>query len=186
MTEEKEKMVPWSVAARLFTTGMEWEAGLFVETYKELLTRMSQEEARDIMGKAMYRAGFKLGEEAREFSKTKKGPVGMAEAWDVLYGMGTKEAAVLNDDQFVFRVPACGVFNLMKRWGLSDEDIRFVGRAFCAGDVGQANGFDPDMAFQHTRRLMAGDDGCEWDYSTCEQEKSESAAATAEELGIKG
>jgi hypothetical protein len=71
----------------------------------------------------------------------------------------------------------------MKRWGLSTEDILFIGKAYCAGDVGQANGFDPEMQFQHTRRLMAGDDGCEWDYTTCEQEKAASAAAV-EELGL--
>ena len=66
---------------------MEWEAGLFVETYRELIKRMSKEEAREIIGKAMYRAGYRLGEEARQFSKTGKGPVGMAEAWDVVFGI---------------------------------------------------------------------------------------------------
>lgn len=183
MEEKKERMVPISVAARMFATGMEWEAGLFVETYKELCNRMSKEEAREIMGKAMYRAGLRLGEEAREFSKTKKGPVGMAEAWDVLYGAGTKEAHILNENRFVFRVTGCAAFNLMKRWGLDPEEIKFLGKAYCAGDVGQARGFDSEMVFQHTKRLMAGDDGCEWDYTTYEQEKSDSAA-TVEELGL--
>lgn len=180
---ENIKMVPFSTAARLFTTGMEWEAGLFVETYRELIKRMSNEEAREILGKAMYRAGYRLGEEARQFSKTAKGPVGMAEAWDVLYGVGTKEAPVLKQDQFVFRVAGCAAFDLMQRWGLSPEEINFIGKAYCAGDVGQARGFDEEMFFQHTRRLMAGDDGCEWDYTSYEQEKASSAAAV-EELGL--
>lgn len=180
---ENEKMVPLSVAARLFATGMEWEAGLFVETYRELIKHMSKEEAREILGKAMYRAGHRLGEEARQFSETGKGPVGMAEAWDVLYGAGTKEAAVLNEDRFVFRVTRCAAFDLMNRWGLSPEEVIFLGKAYCAGDVGQAKGFDEEMFFQHTRRLMAGDDGCEWDYTTYEQEKASSAAAV-EELGL--
>lgn len=176
MEENEEKMVPLSVAARLFATGMEWEAGLFVEAYKELATRMTKEEAREILGKAMYRTGLRLGVEARQFSKTKKGPVGMAEAWDVLYGAGTKEAVVLNKDRFVFRVTGCACFDLMERWGLDPEEIRFLGKAYCAGDAGQARGFDEEMFFQHTQRLMAGDDSCEWDYTTYEQEKSESAA----------
>lgn len=180
---ENEKMVPFSTAVRLFTTGMEWEAGLFVETYRELINRMSKEEAREILGKAMYRAGYRLGEEARQFAKTSKGPVGMAEAWDVLFGIGTKEAAVLEKDRFVFRVTGCAAFDLMARWGLSPEEIIFLGKAYCAGDVGQARGFDEEMFFQHTHRLMAGDDGCEWDYTTYEQEKSNSAAAV-EELGL--
>jgi hypothetical protein len=180
---ENEKMVPRSTAVRLFTTGMEWEAGLFVETYRELIKRMSKEEAREILGKAMYRAGHRLGVEARQFSKTSNGPVGMAEAWDVLYGVGTKEAPILNEDHFVFRVSGCAAFDLMARWGLSPEEIIFIGKAYCAGDVGQARGFDEEMFFQHTRRLMAGDEGCEWDYTTYEQEKAESAAAV-EELGL--
>jgi hypothetical protein len=180
---ENEKMVPRSTAVRLFTTGMEWEAGLFVETYRELIKRMSKEEAREILGKAMYRAGHRLGVEARQFSTTSKGPVGMAEAWDVLYGVGTKEAPILNEDHFVFRVSGCAAFDLMARWGLSPEEIIFIGKAYCAGDVGQARGFDEEMFFQHTRRLMAGDEGCEWDYTTYEQEKAESAAAV-EELGL--
>ncbi|HBG73984.1 MAG: hypothetical protein A2X25_02415 [Chloroflexi bacterium GWB2_49_20] len=181
--EEKEKMVPLSTAVRLFTTGMEWEAGLFIETFRELIKRMPKEEAREILGKAMYRTGHRLGVEAREFSKTQKGPQGMAEAWDVLYGVGTKEAPVLNDDQFVFRVFGCAAFDLMKRWGMEPDEILFVGRAYCAGDTGQAKGFDEDMFFQHTRRLMAGDDDCVWDYTTYEQEKAKSAAAVAE-LGL--
>lgn len=181
--EEKVKMVPFSIAARLFTTGMEWEAGLFIETFRELIKRISKEEARDILGKAMYRTGHRLGVEARQFSTTKKGPEGMAEAWDVLYGVGTKEAPVLNKDRFVFRVSGCAAFDLMKRWGMSPEEIIFVGKAYCAGDVGQANGFDEEMFFQHTRRLMAGDDGCDWDYTTYEQEKANSAAAVVE-LGL--
>jgi hypothetical protein len=180
MDGKEEKMVPKSVAARLFATGMEWEAGLFIEAYRELCTRMPREEAREIMGKAMYRTGLRLGVEAREFSQTKKGPVGMAEAWDVLYGAGTKEAAVLNQDEFVFRVPACAAFDLMQRWGLDPEEILFIGKAYCAGDVGQARGFDEEMFFQHTHRLMAGDDGCDWDYTTFEQKKAASAAAVEE------
>lgn len=180
---DNEKMVPISLAVRLFTTGMEWEAGLFVEVYRELIKRMSKDEAREILGKAMYRAGHRLGEEARQFSRTGKGPVGMAEAWDVLYGVGTKEAPILSEDQFVFRVSGCAAFSLMERWGLSPEEIIFLGKAYCAGDVGQARGFDEDMFFQHTRRLMAGDDGCEWDYTTYEQEKAGSAAGV-EELGL--
>jgi hypothetical protein len=177
---ENEKMVPMSTAARLFATGMEWEAGLFVETFRELIKRMSKEEAREILGKAMYRTGHRLGVEARQFSKTSKGPIGMAEAWDVLYGAGTKEAVALNQEQFVFRVLGCAAFDLMARWGLSPEEIIFIGKAYCAGDVGQARGFDEEMFFQHTRRLMAGDDGCEWDYTTYEQEKANSAAAVEE------
>ncbi len=107
---ENENMVPKSTAARLFTTGMEWEAGLFVETFRELIKRMSREEAREILGKAMYRAGHRLGEEARQFSKTSKGPLGMAEAWDVLYGAGTKEAVELNRETLCFScIGMCGV-----------------------------------------------------------------------------
>ena len=180
---ENEKMVPISMAVRLFTTGMEWEAGLFVEAYRELIKRMPKEEAREILGKSMFRAGHRLGVEARQFSKTAEGPVGMAEAWDVLYGVGTKEAPVLNQDRFVFKVNACAAFDLMARWGLSPEEIIFIGKAYCAGDVGQARGFDEEMFFQHTHRLMAGDEGCEWDYTTYEQEKATSAAAV-EELGL--
>jgi len=181
--EEKVKMVPFTTAVRLFTTGMEWEAGLFLETFRELIKRMPKEEAREILGKAMYRTGYRLGVEAREFSKTKKGPQGMAEAWDVLYGVGTKEAPVLNVNEFVFKVLGCGAFDLMNRWGLDQEDIIFLGKAYCAGDAGQAKGFDEDMFFQHTRRLMAGDEDCIWDYTSYEQEKANSAAAVTE-LGL--
>ena len=83
----------------------------------------------------------------------------------------------------MFRVTGCGAFDLMKRWGLTPEEISFIGKAYCAGDVGQARGFDEEMFFQHTRRLMAGDDGCDWDYTTYEQEKAPSAAAV-DELGL--
>lgn len=183
MMEEKEKMVPLSTAIRLFTTGMEWEAGLFVEVYRELIKTMSKEDARELLGKAMYRAGLRLGEEAQKFSKTQKGPRGMANAWDVLYGAGTKEAVILNDDRFVFQVASCAAFDLMKRWGLTTEEIKFIGKAYCAGDVGQANGFDNNMIFQHTCRLMAGDEGCKWDYSNHDQKKAESSVPV-EELGL--
>ena len=175
-----EEMVPKSVAARMLTTGFEWEAGLFTEVYKELVKRMSKEEARDILGKAMYRAGYRLGVEAHQFSEN-RGPQGMAEAWDGIYGMGTKEADTLTEDRFTIHVFGCGAFDLMKRFGLSDEDIRFISKAYCSGDAGQAKGFDGQMHFQHDFRLMNGDAQCLWDYSSTEMERS-SAAVPVEEF----
>jgi len=168
---ENERMVPFSQAARMLQTGFEWEAGLFAEMYKELCARLSKEEAREILGKAMYRAGVQLGREAKALSDM-DGPLGIAKAWDVLYGMGTKEAQKLDADNFFVRVNACAALNVLRRFGLSDEDILYVGSAYCAGDQGHALGFDEKMAFQHTSRLMNGDDHCEWAFTTAPQEES--------------
>jgi hypothetical protein len=176
---ENERMVPFSQAARMLTTGFEWEAGLFVEVYKQLCQRLSQEEARDILGTAMYRAGVQLGQEARQHTD-ELGPRGMAKAWDVIYGLGTGEAEELSQERFNIRVTACGAFEVLKRFGLSDEEIRFVGAAYCAGDAGHARGFDEEMYFQHTSRLMAGDSFCEWDFTMTPQEPAESAVPEEE------
>jgi hypothetical protein len=177
---EEEKMVPWTTAMRMFNTGMEWEAGLFIETYRELIKRMPKEEARDILGKAMYRAGYRLGVEARNFT-TKKGPLGFAEVRDVIYGAGSTGTVLQSKDRCVYRTESCACYNLMKRW--DPEEVDFLGEVYCSGDVGQARGFDEEMFFQHTYRLAAGDDFCEFEYATTEQEKAKSADPV-EELGL--
>jgi hypothetical protein len=166
---EEEKMVPFSQAVRMLTTGFEWEAGLFIETYKILCEVLSKEEAKEIMGKAMYRAGLKLGKEASELVD-REDVVGMAQAWDVIYGMGTAEAEQLDDQRFIIRGQNCAAFNLFRRWGESDRDIRDFCDAYCAGDMGHAEGFGEKIHFQHTNRLMRGDDCCVWDFSMQPQE----------------
>src|SRR4030043_1783415 len=127
--DENERKVPLSTAMRMLGTGFEWESGLFIETYRELCKRMPKEEAREIVGKAMYRAGIKLGIEMQTVTE-KRGPIGMAEAWDVIYGMGTQEASQLSEERFIIHPNGCAAYYLMKRWGLTDEEIKYIGQAY--------------------------------------------------------
>jgi hypothetical protein len=99
----------------------------------------------------------------------------MAKAWDLLFGMGTKEAEELSKDTFVIKGKSCAAYNLFKRWGMPDEEIHFVCDSYCAGDVGQAKGFSDRLHFQHTARLMRGDPQCQWAYSMKPCTHSESA-----------
>ena len=177
--ETEEKKFTFSQGMQLLTTGFEWEAGLFIETFKILSERLSREEAKDILGQAMYRAGYQLGVDATQFAGSLD-PKGMAQAWDSIYGMGSDIAQKLDEEQFIIRGQNCAAFNLFKRWGVSMEDIRFICDAYCVGDVGQAEGFSSQMHFQHTERLMFGDDGCVWEYSCSPQPASPSAVPLPE------
>jgi hypothetical protein len=122
----------------------------------------------------MYRAGLKLGAEAGGLS-SRDDVVGMAEAWDVIYGMGTQEAETLNEEAFVIRGQNCAAYNLFRRWGASEAEIRSFADSYCAGDVGHAEGFSPRVHFQHTCRLMHGDTACVWSFSMQPQEPHEAA-----------
>jgi hypothetical protein len=173
---DSEKMVPLSQAARMLTTGFEWEAGLFYEVYRSLSDRLGADEARKMLGKAMYEAGRKLGKEARGMVD-RSDPKGMAEAWDLIYGAGTKEAETLDADGFVIRAQGCAAYALFKRWGMSEEEIRSIADSYCAGDVGHAEGFGDDLHFQHTARLMRGDSFCRWVFSTRALERSDGAVS---------
>ena len=162
---DEKKMVPMSQAVRMLVTGFEWESGLFIEVYRELSERIGKEAAKQVLAEAMYRTGLKLGEEARQLVDTHD-TFGIAKAWDIIYGMGTKEAARLDKDRFVIRGAGCAAFQLFQRWGVPDEDIRYLADAYCVGDVGHAEGFGAGkMDCQHTMRLMNGADECEWDFS---------------------
>ena len=165
MTSEERKL-PFSQAIRLLTTGLEWEAGLFWEAYREFSTRYGKESAKLIMAKMLYHVGCRLGEEARDLVDD-TGPIGMAKAWDIIYESGTEEAEVLDNNRFIIRSQGCAVYELFKRWEIPEEEIQFFSDAFCIADVGHATGFGKDkLHFRHTKRLMCGDDCCEWDYST--------------------
>jgi hypothetical protein len=173
---DESKMVPMSQALRMLTTGFEWEAGLFIEVYKELSERLGKEAAKEVLAKAMYRTGLKLGEEARALADSND-TIGMARAWDVIYGAGTDAAEVLDKDRFIIRGQGCAAFDLFQRWGVPDEEIRFFADAYCVGDVGHAEGFGgEEMDFQHTHRLMRGDEYCIWDFSMEPLEPAEGAA----------
>lgn len=172
---EEEKMVSMSWAVRMLTTDFEWESGLLIEAYNELSGRIGKEAAKEVVAKAMYRTGLRLGEEARELVDTND-TIGMARAWDIIYGTGTDAAELLDKERFIIRGQGCAAFNLFKRWGISDDEIRFLADAYCIGDVGHAEGFGgKEMDFQHTSRLMRGDDFCEWDFAMGELEQAEGA-----------
>lgn len=173
---QPERLVPQSQASRMLQTGFEWEAGLFFEIYKELSERLGRDAAKDILRRAMYRAGFELGREARALVDAGTPPA-MAKAWDLLYGMGSQEAAQLDENHFVIQAIGCAALNLFRRRGLGEQEIRFLCDAFCIGDVGHAEGFDAKMRFQHTSRLMRGDLCCRWEFALSDQEPSEAAVS---------
>ena len=110
---DEEKMVPMSQAVRMLTTGFEWESGLFIEVYNELSERIGKEDAKEVVAKAMYRTGLRLGEEARELVDTND-TIGMAKAWDIIYGMGTDAAERLDKERFIIRGQGCAAFNLFE------------------------------------------------------------------------
>ncbi len=173
---QPERLVPQSQAARMLQTGFEWEAGLFVEIYKELSERLGRDMATEILRRAMYRAGRELGQEVRALIGAGS-PLGMAKAWDLLYGMGTQEAEQLDQDHFVIQGTGCAALDLFRRRGLCDEEIRFVCDAYCIGDTGHAQGFDQQLQFQHTSRLMRGDPCCRWEFTSAEQMPAEAAVS---------
>ena len=83
---EQEKMVPLSQAWRMMGTGMQWEAGLFIETYRQLKEKLGRDEAKKILQKSLYDAGARLGKEmAEEVGRTDAR--GMAQAWELMYGI---------------------------------------------------------------------------------------------------
>ena len=173
---ENEKMVPLSQAVRMLNTGFEWEAGLFFEVYGALKKQLGKEKAKEILGGAMYNAGLKLGKEARGIVESDD-TFGMAKAWDSIYGAGTKEAEELDERAFIIKGQACAAYNLFKRWGMPEEEVRFISDAYCIGDVGQAEGFSDKLHFQHTGRLMRGDQFCRWAYSSKPQKPNTSAVS---------
>ncbi len=164
---EPEKLVPFSQALQMLNTGAEAQASLFIETYWQLKERLGREEAREILRKSMYEAYVKLGREtAKKMARTDAR--GMAEARELLYGApvdgeGTKELA---NDTFIVEASGCTAYELMKRWGVSDEELAFLSDAFCAADDGFVAGFNPGMKFDPALRLMRGDGRCRWEHST--------------------
>jgi hypothetical protein len=164
---EQEKMVPLSQAWRMLGTGMQWEAGLFIETYWQLKELLGRDKAKEILRKSMFEAGVTLGKEiAEEVGRTDA--LGIAQAWELMYGItpggeGTEE---LSDDVFIWKGSGCAAYDLMKRWGVSDEELAFLSDSYCAGDDGFVAGFNPDMKFEPTHRLTRGDGFCRWVHST--------------------
>jgi hypothetical protein len=167
VSNQQEKLVPLSQALRMLRMGAEAQAGLFVGTYWRLKDVMGAERARDILREAMCDAYARLGREvAEEVGRTDAR--GMAQAWELLYGapLGGEGTVELEDDLWVLEGRQCAAYDLMKRWDLSDREIALLADAFCAADQAFAAGFNPEMKFQHTHRLMDGDRFCRWLHST--------------------
>ena len=83
---EQERMVPESQAWRMLGTGMQWEAGLFIETYWQLKELLGRDKAKELLRQSMFEAGVKLGQEiAKEVGRTDAR--GMALAWELMYGI---------------------------------------------------------------------------------------------------
>lgn len=181
MSNREERMVPESFAAKQKITGYEWEAALFFGIYEELLKIMSREEAKELLARGMYKAGHRLGQEDRKLTD-RDDALGAAMVWKEVYGaeIPGERTVFVEPDRFVIKgfqkgVTTCPAMAVFERWGMSKEEIRFLADAYCAGDVGRAEGFSDRIHFQHTARVMVGDDHCEWDFSTSQQERSPSA-----------
>ncbi len=166
MSSSVERVVPLAQAQRMLATGFEGKAGLFVETYRELVQRMSREDAKAILQRAMYRTGYQLGKEARALVD-RDDTLGIAKSWEIIYGTDLKSERVLRLDEKGFTLcgHGCADLALFKRWGLSDEEVRFLADAFCIVDVGYAEGFSGKLYFQHSERAMVGDSECVWEFS---------------------
>jgi hypothetical protein len=169
MTESngQEKMVPLSQALRMLRMGAEAQAGLFIGTYWRLKDLLGADRAVGILREAMCDAYTRLGREvAEEVGRTDAR--GMAQAWELLYGapLGGEGTVELTDDLWILEGHQCTACSLMKRWGVSDRELALLADAFCVADAAFAAGFNPEMKFQHTHRLMGGDLFCRWVHST--------------------
>ena len=125
VSNQQEKLVPLSQALRMLRMGAEAQAGLFVGAYWRLKDMMGAERTRAILREAMCDAYTRLGREvAREVGRTDAR--GMAQAWELLYGapVGGEGTVELEDDLWILEGRQCAAYDLMKRWGLSDREIR--------------------------------------------------------------
>lgn len=155
MTEKKPD------PARHVGTGYQWEGLLFVNVWKEIEKRYGRETARQICGDAMYRAGLTMGAEVAKEVES-RGIRGMEEAWEILYPVVQEDVLELSEDRFVYRAAGCTAMGMMRKAGLSDEEIADMADAYCSGDLGFTNGFDPDIGLEQAKRVMKGDAECRW------------------------
>lgn len=161
-----DSYVTKSQADRMRKTGMEWEAALFFELYHALTEKLNQVEAREILKMAMYLGREKQTDILRELVNDHT-PLGLAKLWNLLYGtdLNSKRIFALQDDLFIIQGTGCAAFELFKRWGMPETEIRLIADSFCVSDYGQAKSFNPEIRFRHNSRLMSGDSVCEWHYS---------------------
>jgi hypothetical protein len=147
--------------ARRIAAGYQWEAIVFLSLWRELRRRYESNTVQEIASQAMREAGLIMGRQAAAEIQT-RGPRGVAEAWDLIYGSGPDSVLELTDDRFVYRGNGCPAYWLWVKMGIEAPDISEMAEAYCAVDYGFAQAFGPDVQCVHTARLMKGDAFCEW------------------------
>jgi hypothetical protein len=147
--------------ARRITTGFQWEAIVFLALWRELRSRYGPDTVQEIASRAMREAGLVMGRQAATEIQT-RGPRGVAEAWDLIYGSSPDCVLELTDDRFVYRGNGCPAYWLWVKMGLEPSEISEMADAYCAVDYGFAQAFGADVHCVHTARLMKGNSFCEW------------------------
>ncbi len=140
----------------------EIEARVIAPIYLELVERLGEEEAKQIIGAAVladaeaagrdFRRGAQPGQEMRHF-------IDIQEYWES-DGALDAEHVLETDDRYSYTVHHCGYAEMYQRLGIPELGAILS----CGRDFAFARGYDPNLELSRSQTIMQGASYCPFQY----------------------
>lgn len=140
----------------------EIEARVIAPIYLELVERLGEEEAKQIISAAVladaeaagrdFRRGAQPGQEMRHF-------IDIQEYWEADDALNT-EHVLETDDRYSYTVHHCGYAEMYQRLGIPDLGAILS----CGRDFAFAQGYDPNLELSRSQTIMQGAPCCPFQY----------------------
>ena len=138
------------------------EANILKSLYEEMVSRLGEETAQEILGAAVIRDSVSQGQ-AYADGLEDRGLLAFRDTMAQWKASGALEMEMLEqtDEQVHFNVTRCRYSEMYKEMGLGD-----IGHLLsCNRDGTFCEGFNPDIKLERTQTIMGGASHCDFRYS---------------------
>ena len=138
------------------------EANILKSLYEEMVSRLGEETAQEILGAAVVRDSVSQGQ-AYADGLEDRGLLAFRDTMAQWKASGALEMEMLEqtDEQVHFNVTRCRYSEMYKEMGLGD-----IGHLLsCNRDGTFCEGFNPDIKLERTQTIMGGASHCDFRYS---------------------
>ena len=137
------------------------EANIIKPIYREMVERLGEDQARQILGAAIEKAAIEQGEELAGDGET--GLRSFIKLLDRWKAGGALEIEVLHeaDERFDFNVTRCRYAEMYREMGMGE-----IGHLLsCGRDGSFCDGYDPRIKLERNQTIMSGKPHCDFRYT---------------------
>lgn len=152
----KEEMISKKDALNQISLALRRTALIYHHFAETLVEELGEEKGKELIRKAIYAYGDRIGKEARKKAQKKGLHLTPENFENDLPELAWKEEMVVVEGEERVRVHHCPLAAEWLEWGDPNK-----GRLYCFVDQAKMHGFNPDYEYVHIKNVLDGDPYCE-------------------------